>query len=137
MESPIQAHPPQNHSSNHHHHHHTSSNNSSNDALMRPRRVIGKFFLSKTLGKGSMGKVKLALNTETNEKASAFVCNQITKREPNTMYRWLSRLCPVDLHSTNQHHPPRRNEMSKSAEKYAPSEKPASCSCWITPSSLA
>ncbi|KAF1807756.1 kinase-like domain-containing protein [Mucor lusitanicus] len=61
MESPIQAHPPQNHSSNHHHHHHTSSNNSSNDALMRPRRVIGKFFLSKTLGKGSMGKVAVKI----------------------------------------------------------------------------
>ncbi|OAD00960.1 hypothetical protein MUCCIDRAFT_43377 [Mucor lusitanicus CBS 277.49] len=45
---------------------------------MRPRRVIGKFFLSKTLGKGSMGKVKLALNTETNEKASALTLNKPT-----------------------------------------------------------
>jgi len=73
MESPIQAHPQlnqqplQNSSNNHHHHQHSHQ---STDAMMRPRRVIGKFFLSKTLGKGSMGKVKLALNTETNEKAS-------------------------------------------------------------------
>lgn len=35
---------------------------------MRPRKTIGGFVLSKTLGRGSMGKVKLATNTETNEK---------------------------------------------------------------------
>lgn len=68
MESPIQAHPHQHHSSNNQQHH-TTSSNEAHHATMRPRRVIGKFFLSKTLGKGSMGKVKLALNTETNEKA--------------------------------------------------------------------
>lgn len=61
MESPIQAqhinpHPQQLYHSN------------QSDVAMRPRKVIGKFFLFKTLGRGSMGKVKLALNTETNEK---------------------------------------------------------------------
>ncbi|KAL9546411.1 hypothetical protein MBANPS3_006672 [Mucor bainieri] len=72
MESPIQAqHPHPQH--NHHHHSDSSSSNHDAAAMMRPRRVIGKFFLSKTLGKGSMGKVKLALNTETNEKASVAV----------------------------------------------------------------
>ncbi|KAK4517683.1 uncharacterized protein ATC70_001024 [Mucor velutinosus] len=90
MESPIQAHPDQNYNSNiqhHQHHHHHISSNNSNDAathaMMRPRRVIGKFFLSKTLGKGSMGKVKLALNTETNEKATVkIVPRRLTLNKP-------------------------------------------------------
>lgn len=34
----------------------------------RSRRMVGKYVLSKTLGRGSMGKVKLAINIETNEK---------------------------------------------------------------------
>lgn len=36
--------------------------------VLQSQRMVGKYSLSKTLGKGSMGKVKLAINTETNEK---------------------------------------------------------------------
>ncbi|KAI9480431.1 MAG: kinase-like domain-containing protein [Benjaminiella poitrasii] len=49
----------------------------------QPKRVIGRYFLSKTLGKGSMGKVKLALNTDTNEKVAVkIVSRKLTT--PNT-----------------------------------------------------
>lgn len=37
------------------------------DMISKPRKRVGKYVLSKTLGRGSMGKVKLALNTETNK----------------------------------------------------------------------
>ena len=33
-----------------------------------PKRVIGKWILSKTLGQGSMGKVKLAMHSESKQK---------------------------------------------------------------------
>lgn len=32
------------------------------------QQKVGKYTLSKTLGKGSTGKVKLAIHTETNKK---------------------------------------------------------------------
>jgi hypothetical protein len=35
---------------------------------MRPRKIIGSYVMTKTLGRGSMGKVKLATNIETNKK---------------------------------------------------------------------
>ncbi|GAN04088.1 Ser/Thr protein kinase [Mucor ambiguus] len=72
MESPIKELPHQTHNSNNHHSHHHTTNSNDAHAMMRPRRVIGKFFLSKTLGKGSMGKVavkivprRLTLNNPT------------------------------------------------------------------------
>jgi serine/threonine protein kinase len=34
----------------------------------RPHKTIGSYVLSKTLGRGSMGKVKLAINMKTSEK---------------------------------------------------------------------
>lgn len=40
---------------------------SSDIPVMKPRNRVGKYILSKTLGRGSMGKVKLAINTETNK----------------------------------------------------------------------
>jgi serine/threonine protein kinase len=37
-------------------------------ARVKPRKVIGNFTLTNTLGAGSMGKVKLAVHNLTNEK---------------------------------------------------------------------
>lgn len=36
----------------------------------RSRKMIGKYYLTKTVGRGSTGKVKLAINTVTNEKVT-------------------------------------------------------------------
>lgn len=44
-----------------------TTNLNNGGASKKPRRVIGKYFLTKTLGNGSMGKVKLALNTDSKD----------------------------------------------------------------------
>ena len=36
------------------------------------QKMLGKYYISKTIGKGSMGKVKLAINTFTHEKVIPF-----------------------------------------------------------------
>ena len=43
----------------------------------RPRKMVGSYRLTKTLGQGSMGKVKLAVHSVTGEKVCVwwgFVC---------------------------------------------------------------
>jgi len=38
------------------------------DGLLKPRKVIGDYRLAKTIGQGSMGKVKIAIHQKTGEK---------------------------------------------------------------------
>ncbi|KAI8984704.1 kinase-like domain-containing protein [Mycotypha africana] len=42
----------------------------SDPSMSKPHKTVGKYYLSKTLGKGSMGKVKLATNIDTQEKVA-------------------------------------------------------------------
>jgi hypothetical protein len=37
-------------------------------------KKVGKYEIGKTIGEGTFGKVKLAINTETNEKVAIKVC---------------------------------------------------------------
>lgn len=39
-----------------------------NTRVQRPRKVVGHYTLTKTLGAGSMGKVKLGIHNQTGEK---------------------------------------------------------------------
>ncbi|KAI7904944.1 kinase-like domain-containing protein [Cokeromyces recurvatus] len=73
----------------------TSHASSEHEYRKQSRKVIGKYFLSKTLGKGSMGKVKLALNADTNERLAVKIIprkfnttpNMTRKREKNRELR--------------------------------------------------
>ncbi|KAI8066148.1 kinase-like domain-containing protein [Thamnidium elegans] len=52
---------------------------------MKPRKRVGKYILLKTLGRGSMGKVKLAINIETNkEVAVKIVSRTVNSKAKNT-----------------------------------------------------
>ena len=43
--------------------------------VLRPRKVVADYRLTKTLGQGSMGKVKLAIHLVTGEKVFTKVCH--------------------------------------------------------------
>ncbi|ORX88590.1 Pkinase-domain-containing protein [Basidiobolus meristosporus CBS 931.73] len=49
----------------------------------RPRRRVGHYQLTKTLGAGSMGKVKLGIHQSTGEKAAVKIIHKRTSRDPN------------------------------------------------------
>jgi len=42
--------------------------NRDKDGMLKPRKVIGNYRLAKTIGQGSMGKVKIAIHQKTGEK---------------------------------------------------------------------
>jgi len=42
--------------------------NRDKDGMLKPRKIIGDYRLAKTIGQGSMGKVKIAIHQKTGEK---------------------------------------------------------------------
>ena len=44
--------------------------NRDKDGMLKPRKIIGDYRLAKTIGQGSMGKVKIAIHQKTGEKVS-------------------------------------------------------------------
>jgi hypothetical protein len=51
----------------------TASDTSSQHAKVKPKKVLGNYTLTKTLGAGSMGKVKLAVHSLTGEKVNLII----------------------------------------------------------------
>ncbi|KAK9765963.1 Serine/threonine-protein kinase [Basidiobolus ranarum] len=49
----------------------------------RPRRRVGNYQLTKTLGAGSMGKVKLGVHQTTGEKIAVKIIHKRSSRDPN------------------------------------------------------
>ncbi|KAF9924136.1 hypothetical protein BGZ65_008495, partial [Modicella reniformis] len=47
---------------------HTADTNAEDPSRIKPRRVLGNYHMSKTLGAGSMGKVKLGVHSRTRDK---------------------------------------------------------------------
>ncbi|ORX97626.1 Pkinase-domain-containing protein [Basidiobolus meristosporus CBS 931.73] len=47
------------------------------------RRLVGSYQLTKTLGAGSMGKVKLGIHQTTNEKVAVKIIHKRSSRDPN------------------------------------------------------
>lgn len=54
----------------------------------RSRKMIGKYYLTKTVGRGSTGKVKLAINTVTNEKVAV---KMISRKLPSKVVKPLAK----------------------------------------------
>ncbi|KAI8380313.1 kinase-like domain-containing protein [Blakeslea trispora] len=48
------------------------------------QRMVGKYYLCKTLGKGSMGKVKLAIDSETGEKVAVKIVSRKGKTQKSS-----------------------------------------------------
>ncbi|KAF8973383.1 hypothetical protein BGZ52_009854, partial [Haplosporangium bisporale] len=46
----------------------TPNDGSEDPSRVKPRRVLGNYHMSKTLGAGSMGKVKLGVHSRTRDK---------------------------------------------------------------------
>ncbi|KAJ1674188.1 Serine/threonine-protein kinase, partial [Spiromyces aspiralis] len=69
-------------------------------ASHRPRRMVGSYQLAKTIGAGSMGKVKLALDIRSNERVAAKV---IPRNQPDI---------PVSFPSDLDMHPVRRPKIT-------------------------
>ncbi|CAG8596570.1 17132_t:CDS:10 [Dentiscutata erythropus] len=55
----------------------TASDTSSNRARIKPKKVLGNYTLTKTLGAGSMGKVKLAIHSLTGEKLAVKIIPRV------------------------------------------------------------
>lgn len=55
----------------------TASDTSSHHVKVKPKKVLGNYTLTKTLGAGSMGKVKLAVHSLTGEKVIIIKFNHI------------------------------------------------------------
>ncbi|CAG8554745.1 7095_t:CDS:2, partial [Acaulospora morrowiae] len=55
----------------------TSSDSSNQQLRVKPKKVLGNYTLTKTLGAGSMGKVKLAIHSFTNEKLAVKIIPRV------------------------------------------------------------
>ncbi|CAJ0898030.1 14008_t:CDS:10, partial [Entrophospora sp. SA101] len=62
-----------------------ASDASSNHSKIKPKKVLGNYTLSKTLGAGSMGKVKLAIHSLSNEKVYKDSSNKDENKETRTI----------------------------------------------------
>ncbi|RIA97579.1 hypothetical protein C1645_751914 [Glomus cerebriforme] len=55
----------------------TASDTSSHNVKVKPKKVLGNYTLTKTLGAGSMGKVKLAVHSLTGEKLAVKIIPRV------------------------------------------------------------
>jgi len=53
------------------------SSNRDKDGNLKPRKIIGEYRLAKTIGQGSMGKVKIAIHQKTGEKVRIRIIDNI------------------------------------------------------------
>ncbi|SCV68416.1 BQ2448_537 [Microbotryum intermedium] len=84
----------------------------------RSRRVLGEYTMSKTLGAGSMGKVKLGVSGVTGEKVKARVAIKIIPRFTSTAAA--QRQPPPETVSgkpVEPYHPPTASFLAKAAAK--------------------
>ncbi|CAI2182850.1 17886_t:CDS:2 [Funneliformis geosporum] len=59
----------------------TTSDTSNHHAKVKPKKVLGNYTLTKTLGAGSMGKVKLAVHSLTGDKLAVKIIPRVTSSD--------------------------------------------------------
>lgn len=59
----------------------TTVSDTSSHIKVKPKKVLGNYTLTKTLGAGSMGKVKLAVHSLTGEKVNLIIKVELTKKK--------------------------------------------------------